>query len=243
MSKGDMARIAEGIKRAGAMMMLGIGSYRELQQVVDTGVPVVKMVKPFRRTGLIYKKVRDAENRGCVAIGMDIDHFYGRLLGDKVDRADAFGPQSMLELKQVISETSMPFIIKGVLNCVDAEKALQLGAAAIMVSNHGPYAFDFTIPSMMALPEISEQFGTKTTVLVDTAFKTGNDVFKGLAAGAEAVGFASSTLLAFAADGTAGVELFINQITAELRRTMAAAGCSDLRSISKSMIRSMQSIL
>ena len=242
MSKGDMARIAEGIKKAGALMMLGIGSYSELQQVIDTGVPVVKMVKPFRRTELIYKKVRDAESRGCVAIGMDVDHFYGRLLGDKVNRADAFGPQRSEVLSQVIAETRLPFIIKGVLSRVDAEKALQLGASAVMVSNHGPYAFDFTIPSMMALPEISEQVDTKATVLVDTAFKTGNDALKGLASGAKGVGFASSILLAFAADGSAGVELLINQITAELRRTMAATGCPDLGSISKSIIRTMPSI-
>jgi len=243
MSKGDMARIGAGIQKAGGLMMLGIGSYSELQQVIDTGVPVVKMVKPFRRTELIYKKMRDAENRGCVAIGMDIDHFYGRLLGDKVNRADAFGSQSSEVLSQVMAETRLPFIIKGVLSCTDAEKALQLGASAVVVSNHGPYAFDFTIPSMMALPEISEQVGTKATVFVDTAFKTGNDALKGLASGAKAVGFASSILLAFAADGTAGVELLINQITAELRRTMAATGCPDLGSISKSIIRPMPSIL
>ena len=89
---------------------------------------------------------------------------------------------------------------------------------------------------MVALPKISENIVQKLTVLVDTGFKTGNDVLKALAMGAKAVGFASSMLLAYVADGAAGVELLINQITAELRRTMAATGCANLSSIDRSII-------
>ena len=63
----------------------------------------------------------------------------------------------------------------------------------------------------MALPKVVESVGQKLTVLVDTGFKTGNDILKALTFGAEAVGFASSMLLAYAADKTAGVELLVNQ--------------------------------
>ena len=105
-----------------------------------------------------------------------------------------------------------------------------------MVSNHGSASIDFTIPSMMALPEISESYGDKLTILVDTGFKTGNDVLKALAFGAEAVGFASSMLLAYMADGAAGVELLIDRITAELRRTMAATGCANTSMVDRSII-------
>jgi 4-hydroxymandelate oxidase len=171
-----------------------------------------------------------------VAVGMDIDHFYGRLVGDRVDRDDLFGPQKSEELKQMISEAKLPFIIKGVLSRVDAEVSHQLGASAVLVSNHGFHAIDFTIPSMMALPKISASVGKKLTVLVDTGFKTGNDALKALATGAKAVGFASSILLAYAADGAAGVELLVNQVTAELRRTMAATGCANIYAINHSII-------
>lgn len=217
-------------------MMLGIGGSSELQKSIDLGAKVVKMVKPYRNTELIYKKVREAEERGCVALGMDIDHYYGRLVGDKVDRDDLFGPQKTDELRQVIAGTKLPFIIKGILSTIDGEKAHQLGASAVMVSNHGSAAIDFTIPSMMALPRISESVGQKLTVLVDSGFKTGNDILKALAFGAKAVGFASSLLLAFAADGASGVELLINQLTAELRRTMAATGCAHVSAVSRSII-------
>lgn len=235
-SDEGLVEIAKGVHKAGGLMMLGIGGSSELQKSIDLGAKVVKMVKPYKNTELIYKKAREAEERGCVALGMDIDHYYGRLVGDKVDRDDLFGPQKTEELKQLISETKLPFIIKGVLSTVDAEKAFQLGASAVMVSNHGSAAIDFTIPSMMALPKISESVGQQLTVLVDTGFKTGNDVLKALAFGAKAVGFASSLLLAYAADGSSGVELLIHYITAELRRTMAATGCANVSAVSRSII-------
>ena len=84
---------------------------------------------------------------------------------------------------------------------------------------------------------ISESTGQKLTVLVDTGFKTGNDVVKGLAFGAKAVGFASPMLLAYAAEHADGVELLINQMTAELRRTMAAVGLSSVSEANQSIIR------
>jgi 4-hydroxymandelate oxidase len=235
-SDEGLAEIAKGVEKAGSLMMLGIGGSNELQKSIDVGAKVVKMVKPYRETNLIYKKVREAEDRGCVAVGMDIDHFYGRLGGDEVTRDDLFAPQKTEEIRQVIAETNLPFIIKGILSVIDAEKAFQLGASAVIVSNHGTAAIDYTIPSMMALPSISKRAGQKLTVLVDTGFKTGNDVLKGLAFGAKAVGFGSSMLLAYAADRADGVELLNNQMTAELRRTMAAIGLSNVSEASQSII-------
>jgi len=242
LSDDGLVEIARGVKNAGGLMMLGIGGSGELQRSIDIGAPVVKIVKPYRNTEMIHKKVREAEERGCVAVGMDIDHFYGRLAGDQVERDELFAPQSSEVLKEAISQTKLPFIIKGVLSVSDAERAAALGASAIIVSNHGRGAVDFTVPSMTALPGISDSVANKLTVFVDTGFKTGNDILKALAFGAKAVGFASSMLLAFAADGSAGVELLINQITAELRRTMAVTGCTDLEAIKRSIIREMPNI-
>jgi isopentenyl diphosphate isomerase/L-lactate dehydrogenase-like FMN-dependent dehydrogenase len=237
MSETDLADIARGVAAAGAMMMLGIGGSRELQQAIDTGAPVVKMVKPYRNTELIYEKVRESESRGCVAVGMDIDHFYGSLQkGDQVMRAETFGPQRTEEIRQVISQARLPFIIKGVLSVRDAQKAAELGASAIIVSNHGYAAIDFTVPSMMALPRVVDSVGEKVTVLVDTGFQTGNDVLKALAFGARAVGFAAPLLLAMGAGGADAVTLLLDKITEELRRTMAATGCPSLSAVNRSII-------
>ena len=242
MSDTDLAEIARGVSNAGSLIMLGIGGSPELQSAIDTGAPVVKMVKPYQKTELIYEKVRDAESRGCVAVGMDIDHFYGVLMVDRVLRTELFSPQRTEELKQLISQSKLPFIIKGVLSITDAEKAVQLGASAVIVSNHGSGAIDFSVPSMIALPKIVESVGDKLTVLIDTGFRTGNDALKALALGAKGVGFADSILLALAADGSHEVELLINQLTVELRRTMAATGCPNLSAIERSIITRIPAI-
>ncbi|MDO8490418.1 MAG: alpha-hydroxy acid oxidase, partial [Dehalococcoidia bacterium] len=173
------------------------------------------------------------------AVGMDIDHFYGVLMEDRAIRTDLFAPQFTAEIKQVMATTKLPFIIKGVLSLSDAEKAVQLGASAIVVSNHGSGSLEFGLPSMVALPEIVEAVGNRVTVLVDTGFETGNDVFKGLALGAKAVGLASPVILAWCADGAQGVELLINQVTAEMQRTMAATGCANVAAINGGIIREL----
>lgn len=236
LSEAGLIEIARGVGNAGGFMMLGIGGSNVMQGAIDTGTPVVKIVKPYRKTEMIYEKVRDAESRGCVAVGMDIDHFHGVLRSQRVVNAEIFGPQPTEELRQLISQTKIPFIIKGVLSVTDAEKAAQLGASAIVVSNHGAAFLDFSVPSSVALPGVVDCVGGSLTVLVDTGFKTGNDVLKGLALGAKAVGFAGSMMIAWGADGSSGVELLVNQMTAELQRSMAATGCPDLASITRSII-------
>ncbi len=229
--------ITRGVGSAGSLMMIGIGGSADLQQAIDTGTPVVKIVKPYRRTELIFEKVRDAESRGCVAVGMDIDHFYGvQRVNGEVQRTETFAPQRTEEIRQLISQSKLPFIIKGVLSLADAEKALQLGASSILVSNHGSGSLSFSVPSMIALPRIVEKYGDKLIVLVDTGFETGNDVLKGLALGAKGIGFGSSMVLAWAMGGSTGVEMLVNQLSAELHRTMAATGCPNLAAINRSII-------
>ena len=196
----------------------------------------MKIVKPYQKTELIYEKLAEAKSRGCVAVGMDIDHFYGTLRNEKVSMTDLFGPQRSEILRQLIASTPLPFVVKGVLSVEDAEEAVGLGASAVIVSSHGSSALDFALPPIMALPEIAKAVGDKVTVLVDSGFKTGNDVVKALALGARAVGFARSLLLAWGAGGSTGVENLIRQITAELRRTLAAVGYADPTQLDRSAI-------
>jgi len=237
MDETSLSEIAQGIAKAGSFIMLGIGGSEELQSAIDTGAPVVKMIKPYRNTDLIYNKLHEAENRGCVAVGMDIDHFYGlqRVTGE-VQRTETFAPQQTEELRQLMSQSKLPFIIKGVLSLTDAEKAFQLGASSILVSNHGSGSLAFSLPSVIALPRIVEKYGDKLTILVDTGFETGNDILKGLALGAKGIGFGSPMILAWAAGGSSMVEMLVNQLTAELSRTMAATGCPNLAAINRSII-------
>ena len=154
LSETALEESARGLKAAGGMMTLGIGGSDDVQKAVDIGVPVAKIVKPYRDTDLIFKKLEDAERRGCVAVGMDTDHCLGRLVGDVVGLTDTFGPQTEKTMRDAIAHTKLPFIIKGVLGADDARKAVELGAKAIIVSNHGMASLEAGTPALVALPEV-----------------------------------------------------------------------------------------
>jgi 4-hydroxymandelate oxidase len=236
LSDEEMVDLVRGMGKGGAMMMLGMGGADALQRAIDTGTPVVKIVKPYRTTELVFEQVRDAAQRGCVAVGMDIDHFYGAFRDGAGRMTDTFGPHTNGEMRQAIGGTRLPFIIKGVLSVEDATKSMEMGASAIIVSNHMWSGHVFSVPSIVSLPKIVKAVGSKVTVLVDSGFRTGDDVFKALALGAEAVGFTTSVVSAACAGGAGGVEQLIGFITAELKRTMAACGCATLPSIDGSSL-------
>jgi len=229
--------VGTGVARAGSLMMLGLGGSDDLQKAIDTGAPVIKIVKPYRQSELIYQKIHDAETRGCIAVGMDISHTLGRLRGDRIDRDNTFGPQSSADLKSLIASTKLPFIIKGVLNISDAQKAMAIGARAIVVSNHGGYSFSYGLPAPVVLPVIAEKMGKNMIIMVDSGFRTGNDVLKGMALGAHTVGMGVNMITALMADGAVGIENLLQQITMELRRSMIATGCADLKVVNKSIIK------
>jgi isopentenyl diphosphate isomerase/L-lactate dehydrogenase-like FMN-dependent dehydrogenase len=96
---------------------------------------------------------------------------------------------------------------------------------------------------VVALPRIVKEYGDKLTVLIDTGFETGGDVLKGLALGAKGIGLGSTMILAWAAGGANIVEMLIDQLTAELRRTMAITGCADLAAINRSIIVQLPNIV
>ena len=236
LSDEEMGELVRGMGQGGAMMMLGMGGSDMLQRAIDTGAPVVKIVKPYRTTDLIFEQVKEAAARGCVAVGMDIDHFYGSFPDGSGRMADTFSPHNAAEMSQVIKATKLPFIVKGVLSVDDARKAVAMGASAIIVSTHIWSGHVFSVPSIISLPKVVSAVGGKVTVLVDSGFRTGDDVFKAIALGAKGVGFTTSVISAACAGGAKGVEQFVGFITAELRRTMAVCGRGNLSAIDSSAL-------
>ncbi len=236
LSDEEMGELVRGMGRGGAMMMLGMGGSDMLQRAVDTGTPVVKIVKPYRTTDLIFEQVKEAAARGCVAVGMDIDHFYGSFRDGSGRMADTFAPHKTEEMRQVIASTKLPFIVKGVLSVEDARSAVEIGASAIIVSTHIWSGHVFSVPSTISLPKVAKAVSGKITVLADSGFRTGDDVFKALALGAQAVGFTTSVISAACAGGARGVEQFVGFITAELKRTMAVCGRGNLSAIDSSAL-------
>lgn len=231
-----LVEIARGVAAAGSAIWVGIGDSDELQAVIDTGAPTVKIVKPYRDNDLIFSKILDAEKRGAVAVGMDIDFFYGGKRGDNLIRANLMGPKTLQEIKEYIKATKLPFIIKGVLSVQDAVKAVEAGAGAIVVSHHGGAVLDYAVPPLKILPKIAKAIGGAIPIFVDSGLVRGTDVFKVLALGADAVLMGRVVMAALAAGGAEGVRKMIEGLTEELRRVMSLTGSSSLKDIDPEVV-------
>jgi isopentenyl diphosphate isomerase/L-lactate dehydrogenase-like FMN-dependent dehydrogenase len=133
--------------------------------------------------------------------------------------------------------SNLPVILKGILRADDAQRAVQAGANAIVVSNHGGRALDGAIATLDALPAVVEAVDGKIPVLIDGGIRRGSDIFKALALGATAVLVGRPYVWGLAAFGKQGVQRVIDMLRAELQITMGLAGVPDLASISPRMIQ------
>ncbi|MBX9909963.1 MAG: alpha-hydroxy-acid oxidizing protein [Beijerinckiaceae bacterium] len=122
-------------------------------------------------------------------------------------------------------------ILKGILDAEDAEMALQCGADAIIVSNHGGRQLDGALSSIAALPAIVEAVGGKTEILFDGGIRSGQDVIKALALGAHGTFIGRAFLYGLGAMGEKGVTACLDIIRKELDITMALCGLRDIRDV------------
>jgi len=118
--------------------------------------------------------------------------------------------------------------IKGILSVEDAKKAQDLGADGIVISNHGGRQLDGTVSPMEVLPAIRKACGADFSLLIDSGFRRGTDIVKALALGANAVLLGRPLLFSVAAHGEAGINKALSLIIAEIDRTLAQLGCSNL---------------
>jgi lactate 2-monooxygenase len=135
--------------------------------------------------------------------------------------------------------TSLPIVLKGILHPDDAREARERGADGIVVSNHGGRQIDGAIASLDALSPIVDAAGGGMKVLFDSGIRSGADVFKALALGADAVLVGRPYLWGLALDGQNGVETVLRSILAELDLTMALSSCTSLQDIDAGLLRSI----
>lgn len=235
--KNALVTVARGIKEAGLAMWMGVGTDDQLQAIIDTGVPTVKIVKPYKDLYKLKEKINDAVSRGVFAVGTDITYFYGGKVGERLVFKDKMGPRSLEELREIISGVEIPFIIKGVLSVVDAIKAKEAGAQAIVVSNHGGGSLDHAVPPYKMLPEIRKAVGENMVILVDGSIERGTDVLKAIVLGADYVLAGRIFMLSLAAAGQDGVMLMAGHILDELERAMSLTGMPDLKHINREILR------
>lgn len=135
------------------------------------------------------------------------------------------------------ASTRLPVILKGILAPEDARLAVDRGASAIVVSNHGGRQLDGVIGTLDALPDVVDAVGGKAPVLMDGGIRRGSDILKALAIGAKAVLVGRPPLWGLGAFGQPGVERVMWMLGAELKLAMALAGKKDLASIDRGLVK------
>ncbi len=127
-------------------------------------------------------------------------------------------------------------MLKGILHAEDARRAVQEGVDGLIVSNHGGRQVDGAIGALDALPPVREAVGGELPVLFDSGMRTGADVFKALALGADAVCLGRPYVWGLAARRPAGVEQVLRCLLAELDLTLALSGYTDIAQLDRSSL-------
>ena len=144
------------------------------------------------------------------------------------------------DLKLLRDNWDGPIVLKGILSAEDAKLAVEHGMDGVIVSSHGGRQLDGAIASLDALPEIVEAVGGRTTVMFDSGIRTGADIFKALALGAEAVFVGRPVAYGLGIDGQAGAEAVLAGLLADLDLTMGFAGVKTIPEIKKSFLRQVK---
>lgn len=238
MSEEDWAEaMIQGCLAAGTLGCSGDGAdpamYNSgVEAIIKAQGQGIPFIKP-REQQEVLKYLRRAEEANVLAVGMDTD---GAGLVTMALKGQPVGPKSKEEMEEIISSTSLPFIIKGIMTVEEAKIALEVGAAAIVVSNHGGRVLDHTPGTAEILAEVSEAINGQIPVIVDGGVRSGTDVLKMLALGADAVLIGRPLVIAAYGGGAEGVALAINTMTKELQQAMILTGCPSLDDITMDVL-------
>jgi isopentenyl diphosphate isomerase/L-lactate dehydrogenase-like FMN-dependent dehydrogenase len=145
-------------------------------------------------------------------------------------------PPTWDDLAWVRERWGGPVIAKGILSAADARRAVDAGAAAVVVSNHGGHMLPGSVPTLRVLPEVVAAVGDDVAVLLDSGVRRGADVVKALALGARAVLVGRACLWAHAAAGEAGVRRILEVLRAGVDDTLALLGCPSVAALDPSYV-------
>lgn len=234
-AEDGLLETAKGLKEAGSLLWTGTPIPQNLREIVDTGVPVAANVKPLINREKMYEAIDQIQSAGVNWIGIEIDSGQGTKIHDRQVASDC-APLSLSELKGIRKRVSVPLIFKGVLSKEDAEKSLESGADGIFLSNHGAHTLDYLPHPFQVMDDIVDTVQREAVILVDSGFRRGSDVFKGLSFGAQLVGLGRPILYGLAAAGAEGVREVIEEITGELYRFMSMTGSGDAKHVRRDLL-------
>lgn len=207
-----------------------VGATDAVAAAGGVGIPTVK---PWNLP-LIKEKLELVKKSGAFAVAMDVDAAGLPFLKNMQPPA---GSKSVEELTEIVKEAGIPFIVKGVMTVRGALKAHATDAAAIIVSNHGGRVLDQCSATAEVLEEICHAVGGGMKVLVDGGIRSGVDIFKALALGADGVVIARPFVTAVYGGAEEGVKVYIEKLAGELEDTMKMCGAEKLSDITRDMVR------
>lgn len=167
--------------------------------------------------------VREGSN-----VSVSVGEYFSTMLDQSMDWSDA---------EALRSRWDGPFCLKGIMSVADARKAVDIGASAIMISNHGGRQLDGGRSPFDQISEIADAVGDDIEIILDGGVRRGTHVLKAIAAGAKACSGGRMYLYALAAAGQPGVERALGNMRTEIERDMKLLGVSSIQNINRDMIR------
>ncbi|MGM0645280.1 MAG: alpha-hydroxy-acid oxidizing protein [Thermodesulfobacteriota bacterium] len=238
-SEGEYIRaVVHGCKAEGTLGCVGDGvppfiheeGYAAIQEAGGAGIP---FIKPWEDEEL-FEKMRKVADAGATIVGMDVDAA-GLITLRKMGRP--VSPKPVHELRKIREKTAMRFIIKGVMTPDEAKLAVEAGADGIVVSNHGGRVLDHTPGVAEVLGEVAEAVKGETAILADGGVRTGGDVLKMLALGAEAVMVGRPISIAAVGGLEDGVRTALQQMRTELKQAMVLTGTARASAVTRQILR------
>jgi 4-hydroxymandelate oxidase len=252
-----------GAGAAGAAMVVSTSSSVPLAKIAEAAkAPLWFQLYAGPDKTVTRERVENAVALGCQAVCWTVDAPYdaprerdvrNRLQRDtqtqrdnrrRVSAPKPFGLTSRFQaeldwsfLGELAGYAKVPVLVKGILTAEDAVRAMEGGAAGVVVSNHGGRYLDGAPSTIEVLPEIVDAVGSKITVLIDGGFRRGTDILKALAIGAKAVLVGRPPLWGLGAFGDTGVQRVLEILRSELAWAMALAGRPNIASIDRSLVR------
>ncbi|MCK5311009.1 MAG: alpha-hydroxy-acid oxidizing protein [Desulfobacteraceae bacterium] len=193
------------------------------------GIPIFK---PRSQT-VLKKLIEKSENLGCKAVGVDLDGCGSTMMAQ---HGQPVFKKSVKDIKELVNFSSLPFIAKGIMLPDEALKCADAGASAIAVSNHGGRVLDSTPGVATMLPLIRKQLGDSVTITADGGVRTGYDVLKMLALGADAVLLGRDIIRSAVGAGTLGVKMHLEHIKSVLEKAMFMTGARNIKMVNSKII-------
>ncbi len=235
--KTYLQALGHGCKEAGLIAFLGDGANREAFEMplnLHKELPndTVMTIKPWLLDH-VFSKFEEVKACGSKAIAMDVDAA-GLTLLKQMGVPVAY--KSAADLRKIKEFAQVPFIVKGVMTIEDAQNAIEAGADAIIVSNHGGRVLDDCVSTIEVLESICTFVSKRMKVYIDGGFRSGADVFKALALGADAVLIGRPFSHMAIGGQQEGVALYANQLIEQLKECMRMTGCMTLDDIRRTCV-------